>query len=488
MDITQLAKLPESKTLEFKRDTSSLDPILKCVIAFANTAGGIILIGVEDDGTIVGVNSMALAQEQLANAIAHRIKPQLVPDFQIMNIDEKQVLAIQVDYEPVPYYLADKGEESGVYIRLGNSNRLATKEMSAEIKRAHHQPFFDSAPCDGVMEEDLDKALIESVFAKREEKVDTTKLLSLGILTKKGKRIIATNAGVILFGKSDVRQKHFPFAEVRCARFAGNTRAEFIDRLNIEACILHAIDEVPKFIRRNTKMAGKFGAMQRRDIAEYSVNAIREALTNALVHANYEIPGSRIFVAVYDDKLEIQNPGIMPPGMSIEQFKAGVSRIRNPVIARIFSELGLVEEWGSGYKRIEEACRRDGYPEPQWEELVNVLRVTFYPHPEIVRDQVGTKSGPSRDQVGTKITLTPETQLILQMCQQPQTLTELMQAVGWKNRTKFRHKFIFPLLEINALQMTIPDKPNSRLQKYQSKAKKHVPLKPVVKSKKGTSK
>lgn len=142
---------------------------------------------------------------------------------------------------------------------------------------------------------------------------------------------------------------YFPFAEVRCARFAGTTRAEFIDRLEIEGGILAAINEVPKFIRRNTKMAGKFGAMKRHDIPEYPTNGIREALINALVHANYEIAGTRIFVAIYEDKLEIQNPGIMPPGMSIEQFKAGVSRIRNPVIASVFKELKLIEEWGSGY-------------------------------------------------------------------------------------------------------------------------------------------
>ena len=124
----------------------------------------------------------------------------------------------------------------------------------------------------------------------------------------------------------------------------------------------------------------------------------------ALVHANYEITGTRFFIAIYDDKLEIQNPGIMPPGMSIDQFKAGVSRIRNPVIARVFGELDLIEEWGSGYKRIKEACQKDGYPEPMWEEYSTVMRVTFYPHSDKVekpdaeassRHQVGTKSAPS---------------------------------------------------------------------------------------------
>ncbi len=467
MDIIRLAKLPESKTLEFKRDTSSLEPILKCVVAFANTAGGIILIGVDDNGDIVGLKEPARVQEQLANAIAHRIKPQILPDFHIFEAKRKSVLVIQVDHVAVPYYLSDKGEENGVYTRLGNSTRLASKELIDEIKRAHHHPFFDKTACDNVVEFDLDMQLIETVFSKRNFSIDTVKLLNLGILTKRGKRDVASNGGVILFGKPEIRHEYFPFAEVRCARFVGTTRAEFIDRLNIEDGILRAIEEVPKFIRRNTKMSGKFGAMKRTDISEYPIDGIREALTNALVHANYEIPGTRIFVAIYDDKLEIQNPGVMPPGMSIEQFKAGVSRIRNPTIARVFGELGLVEEWGSGYKRIKEACHRGGYPEPQWEELGNVLRVTFYPHPEVATvAPSGTKSGLSRDQVGTKFELDLEMSAIIDLCRNPKTVTELMKVIRWKNRTKFRQKYITPLIENDLLGMTIPEKPKSSKQRY----------------------
>ncbi len=464
MDIIKLTKLKESQTLEFKRDTSSLDSILKAVIAFANTVGGILLIGVEDDGTIVGVSQPSKVQEQLANSIAHRIKPQILPDIKMIEVRNKSVIVIQVEHIPAPYYFENKGEENGVYYRLGNSNRLANKEMIAEMKRANHHPFFDRAPCDHVTEKELDKQLIKRIFSHRKFTITTEKLLSLGILAKKGKNVFATNGGVILFGKSEIRQQYFPFAEVRCARFAGTTRAEFIDRLNIEGGILEAKDEVPKFIRRNTKMAGKFGGMQRRDIPEYPVDGIREALTNALVHANYEISGTRIFVAVYDDKLEIQNPGVMPPGMSVEQFKAGVSRIRNPVIARIFGELKLVEEWGSGYKRIKEACQRGGYPEPQWEELGTVLRVTFFPHPDIISQaKLGAKSG-------TKLALSwhpdSEMQKLMVFCERARFINEMLDLLGWRDRTKFRKKFVYPLLEKGILEMTIPDKPNSPHQQY----------------------
>lgn len=470
MDIEKLAKLPESKTLEFKRDTSSLEPILKAIVAFANTAGGIILVGIEDNGEIIGLINPAKDQEKTANSLANRVKPLLSPDFSIVNVQDKQVLVIQVDYVPAPYYLIDKGENEGVYVRLGNTNRIVNPETVLEMKRAAHQPFFDKAACDNSSEDDLDIALIHKTFEQHHIVIDTAKLLSIGILTRKGKRVVVTNGGMILFGKQEARERYFPYAEVRCARFAGTSRAEFIDRLEIEGGILSAIEEVPKFIRRNTKMAGKFGAMKRRDIPEYPVDGIREALTNSLVHANYEISGTRIFVAIYDDKLEIQNPGIMPPGMNLDQFKAGVSRLRNPVIARVFRELELIEEWGSGYKRIKEACAKGGYPEPVWEELGTVLRVTFFPHPETVSQlgsDLGTQLAPSWHPVHlTEKNLTNEEMQLLLFCTEPKQINEIMQKLNWSDRTKFRRKFLKPLLERNMIEMTIPEKPNSSKQSY----------------------
>ncbi|OGV32101.1 MAG: hypothetical protein A3E88_02705 [Legionellales bacterium RIFCSPHIGHO2_12_FULL_35_11] len=210
MDIKQLANLPESKTLEFKRDTTALDSILRSVIAFANTAGGIILIGVEDDGTIVGLNNPSKDQEKIVNSIANRVKPLLSPDFNIISVEGRQVLVIQIDYTPAPYYLADKGESEGVYMRLGNTNRAVSGEVVSEMKRAAHHPFYDKIPCDNTSELDLDMELIQRIFSKSHIQIDTEKLLSIGILVHKGKRIVATNAGVILFGKPEVRQKFFP--------------------------------------------------------------------------------------------------------------------------------------------------------------------------------------------------------------------------------------------------------------------------------------
>jgi predicted HTH transcriptional regulator len=481
VDIEQLSQLGESKTLEYKRNAQPLESILKAVIAFANTSGGIILIGVEDDGQIVGIDNEQAVQAQLANSISNRITPKLVPDISIMRVKKVSVVVVRVEHSIGPYYLRSKGVEKGAYIRVGNSNQVAGPEIINELLKMGNLLSFDKTACsdaDGTM---LDRKKIEKVFHLKDETISTSKLLSLGLVVKKGSRIFATNGGMILFGFPEKRQFYFPYAEVRCARFKGTTRAEFIDQLNIDGGILSAIDEAPKFIRRNTRVASKFGGIRRQDIPEYPFEGIREALTNALAHANYAVDGSRIFVAIYDDRLEIQNPGIMMPGMDIEQFKAGISRIRNPVIARILGELRLIEEWGSGYKRIKAACEDGGYPLPKWEEFGTALRVTFYPYQSEAtqtsasleaklgpsRDQDGTKSGPRWDQVGIKWKIDREALRLLEFCVEPKTFVELMNFMGWRNRTKFRTKYIYPLIELNLIEMTIPEKPNSRFQKYQ---------------------
>jgi ATP-dependent DNA helicase RecG len=288
-------------------------------------------------------------------------------------------------------------------------------------------------------------------------------------MVKHGSQTIPSNAGIILFANEEARFHQFADARVSCARFAGTEKVDFIDRLDIDGGLLTAIDEVPKFIRRNTRMAAEIKAIRRRDIPEYPVLAVREALLNALLHSDYSTQGSRILVAIFADRMDITNPGMLPLGTTLEDFKNGVSNVRNKVIAKVFGKMELIEQWGSGYKRIMDICTNEGYPEPNWEEFGSAVRVTFYPHP--ATKEVGTKSGPSRDQAGTKSGPSRQPELtdkekILTFCRIPRSIVEIMDLLGWKHRTKFKHKFIKPLIEQERLKMTIPDKPQSSKQKY----------------------
>jgi ATP-dependent DNA helicase RecG len=177
-----------------------------------------------------------------------------------------------------------------------------------------------------------------------------------------------------------LRKKHFPNATIRCACFAGTDKVDFIDQYDPEGTILEAMKDVPSFIRRNTRLAAKIEQIQRKDIHEYASIAIREVLTNALVHADYSIKGMNPRVAIFSDRLEIENPGMLPFGYTLDEFIAGVSHVRNKVIARVFRELHLMEEWGTGYRRIIDVCNSGGYQIPTWEEIGTAIRVVFKPH------------------------------------------------------------------------------------------------------------
>lgn len=199
MDIKALLEQPESKTLEFKRDLSSLKPILKTIVAFANTAGGILIIGKEDDGKISGLKDIQKQQDKLANAIAENILPKLLfPEFEFYTYKKKDLLIVQVHHVPQPFYIKQEGEINGVYLRLGATSRLAPPEFIAEIRRRKSNQYFDEEPCLKAAVSDLNHELISSVFSKKSQ-ITQSKLLSLNIVCNHNGKVYPTNGGIILF-------------------------------------------------------------------------------------------------------------------------------------------------------------------------------------------------------------------------------------------------------------------------------------------------
>lgn len=382
MTFAEMLTSPEGKTLEFKRDTSALKQIMRTIVAFANTAGGVIVLGRDDNGDIVGVEDPLQVEEQLTNSIADSIVPMLMPDIEIISVDGKSLLCIRVAHWFGPFFLKSEGRERGVYVRLGSSTRQAGPEFIAEIERAGQGRSFDRLPRPELSIDDLDLEVVQTTFDHVGQKITEHKLVSLGVLVSYGERLVPSNGGVILFGKEDVREQYFPDARISCALFQGENKTHFLDRLDIEGGILPALVEVPKFVRRNTRLASEIQTFVRKDIPAYSEVALREVLINAIAHADYSLTGMRIMIAIFSDRLEIQNPGLLPFGMTIESFKAGASMVRNRTIAKVLRQLSLMEEWGSGYHRIVTACTGDGYPLPEWEEIGPVLRVIFASHPQ----------------------------------------------------------------------------------------------------------
>ena len=380
MEIETLIKQPESKTLEFKRDLSSLQPILKTIVAFANTAGGIIVIGCSTSDGIMGIKNVFKGEERLANTIADSIYPPLLPEIEIATLEGKDLLIIKVAHWKAPFYLKKEGVPKGVYIRLGSTSRPAGPKLLAELQRSVLSLSFDQQPLPDLSKESLDLEKIAQIFKARGKQMNKDKLQSLEILVSHAGKLVPSVGGFILFGKPSELHKFFPDARVSCARFLGDSKANILDRYEVEGTILDAVEAVPKFIARNTRLAAQIEGIRRKDIPEYPSVSIREALINALVHNDYSVQGSHIQIAIFDDRLEIQNPGMLPFGFTMEDLKSGVSKVRNRVIARVFHELQLMEVWGSGYKRCIEDCKLGNYPMPEWEESGAAIRVIFFPH------------------------------------------------------------------------------------------------------------
>lgn len=382
MNIEQLLLQPESKTLEFKQDLSSLVPILKTIVAFANTAGGTLVIGLSSKGELKGVDNILREEERLANAIADNILPLIVPEIEMTTYQEKSLLIVKVAYWKGPFYLRKEGQELGTYVRVGSTSRPTSPEVLRELKRSSVAPSFDQEILHHLTIESLDFTKIEHYFGLVGKVVSHDNLRSMGVLASDGNGCVPSVGGLILFGKPAIRQQVLPDARVRCARFLGRDKANILDQLEVDGTIVDAVEAVAKFISRNSRLTSVFDSWQRTDIPEFPPKAVREVLINALVHCDYSIMGSHIQIAIFDDRLEIQSPGMLPFGFTLEDLKSGVSHVRNRVIVRVFHELKFMEQWGSGYKRVVEDCHAGNYPYelPKWEELGTVVRVTFTPH------------------------------------------------------------------------------------------------------------
>jgi ATP-dependent DNA helicase RecG len=155
-EIEDIIKGKEDKTLEFKGDLSSFKPIMRTLIAFANTAGGTLVIGRHDSGQIVGIEDVLQAEERIANAIADSIMPAMMPDIEIITYEAKDLLLLRAAHWRGPFYLKNEGPENGVYVRLGSTNRRAGPEILAEMYRTIRRVSFDQEPCPELSEDDLD--------------------------------------------------------------------------------------------------------------------------------------------------------------------------------------------------------------------------------------------------------------------------------------------------------------------------------------------
>ena len=462
--IDQLLSMPEGKTLEFKRDLSSPRNILKTLVAFANTAGGRLFIGVEDTSREVkGVLNPLDDEERLCNLIADTIEPRLVPDVELIAIGDKTVLGVEVyPSGSRPHWLKKEGPSDGVYVRLGSTNRKADRELIAELERSTTGTTFDELPLPAMTIDALDLEAAGALFAGQRE-LDEKNLLTLRLLAPAQGRLVPTIGGVLLFGRE--REVHFPDAWIQCGRFSGTTKSVIFDHTEIHEHLPIAVERTIEFIKKHAMRGADLSGIRRRDLWNIPMPIMREAVINAIVHADYSQIGAPLRIAIYDDRVEIENPGILLPGMTIEDVKQGVSKIRNRVIARVFRELGLIEQWGSGFRRILDEAERQGLPEPTLEEIGMKVRFTLF-LAESTSPEAGYRVA-ERD--GEQVTeqVTEQVRALLFCLKEGALGTRgAMQCLGLSHRPTFLYNYLQPAIRAGLLEMTQPGSPRSPTQKY----------------------
>ena len=367
----------EGKTLEFKESTKSSLNIIKAVVAFANTAGGTIIIGIQDKTKeVLGIEHILLEEERIANVISDSITPLLIPDIEITTYKNKELIVIHVPYLVGPYYLKKAGLEKGVYIRLGSTNRLADIETIAYLQRLSRQISFDEMPCVRAHTNALDDNAILNTLRPILKEIDEKHYKSLGLTAQHHTKTYPTYGGILLFGIN--RFEWFPDSIIRCVCFSGTTREHIVDQKDVNNNLIAAVDDCIAFINRHTNMGAKIGAIKREDIPQFPPEAVREVVINAIVHADYAMKGSAIQIAIFSDRIEFTNPGSLPFGQTIESAISGISRMRNRVIGRIFRELKLIERLGSGLPRILAIYKNKSGKMPILEEINNHFRAILF--------------------------------------------------------------------------------------------------------------
>lgn len=440
--------------LEYKEGLSS--SFARELVAFANSAGGRILVGVRDDGSVVGAKDSNDLRARIQD-MARNCDPPVTVLVETVG-DIVSVTVRESENKPVQC-------RDGFFWRQGASTQKLTRDEIRDFFRSEGAIRFDTSLCLSFRyPEDFDPEkftswLRRSGISQRGDVEDI--LVNIDAAERSGGRLVFRNAGVLFFAREV--QKFFRQAYVTCLLGKGTDKVHILDRKDFAEGAVADIEQALRFIERNTRVAYKIEELQREEVPEYPMAALREAITNATMHRDYFEAGANVFVEIYSDRIEVSSPGGLPKGLRVEELGSRSVR-RNPLIADLLHRIGFIEKAGTGIRRMRDAAVDHGCPEPQFDPG-GFFTATFWPTEASVvhatelgdRDQVGTKWGPSRDQVE-----------ILEFAREERALVELMEHLGRSNRTKFRTQVMRPLLDAGLIEMTIPDKPQSSRQRYRT--------------------
>ncbi len=356
-------RFTESDTIELKSQVGK--DICKEIIAFANTRGGTLYVGIADNGTVIGIDDADQVMLQISHMVRDSIKPDVTMfvRYETREAEGRQILAVTVQKGTRrPYYLAGKGlTPSGVYVRSGTSSDPATDIAIRSMIRDTDGDCFEDRRS---LEQELTFASAARQFAKCGVPFDKTKMQTLGCLSSDG---IYSNVAWLL---SDQCR-----STIKAAAFSGTNKNDFQDRREFGGSLFCQMEDLYAWLDMRNQVRATFSGLYRRDTRDYPEEALREALVNAIVHRDYSYSASTL-VSVYDDRIELVSIGGLPDGITLDDILLGLSVCRNPKLAAVFYRLKLIEAYGTGLPKILHAYEGSGLS-PRLEVTGNAFKITL---------------------------------------------------------------------------------------------------------------
>ena len=453
--------------LEEKRPKSWL----KSVSAFANGLGGSLFFGIDNDGIVKGLDNV----QHICEAISSKIRDYMdsLPEVEMIphDIEGLHILQLKVNAgHYTPYYYVGDGQRIA-FVRVGDESIPATAEQMVRLVLKGSNKTFDSLHTD-YKAEDYSFTILANTFRDRtKQEWDKKYLLSFGLVTGIG---TLTNAGALFADDCPLWQ-----SRLYCTRWDGTEKGDAINDAEFTGNVLMLLREAMNFVKSNTKRGWEKLPDGRKNKPEYAERAVLEAMVNHFIHRDYTVMGSEVHLDVYDDRLAIISPGGMYSGQTVQDLSIEevASDRRNPILADVMAQIDYMEKRGSGLKRIcNETKALDGYKDDlkpifksNTSQFMTIIYSMEYEPKYQLGDQyqAGTKLGLSWNQVGTKQGASwGEVENLFIALQEPKSMTELKELYGWSNTTKFKAKYITPLIDAQIVAKTLPDKPTSPNQRY----------------------
>ncbi len=379
----------ENSRVEFKRDDCHPDDLAKEMAALLNLEGGVIMLGVEDDGSVSGLaRRREVAEEWAMNVARQNLQPAVIPVWSCVRMEDgKEVGVIELPADgPGKPYKGKRGKAWTTFIRVGSTSREATREEEGRLYQAARLVRYEIKAVPDTGPDDFDMDRVESYYrnvlkrsapARSDPQGWSRLLLNSDLLVTAGRDVRASVSGLLLFGGNPNRR--LPQAGVTAVAFPGSGKDyDAIDEERIRGPLTSVvsrrgavvekgvIDRTVDFVKRNMGSVAWLEGGRRRRKTAFPVDAVREAVVNAVTHRDYAYEGTDIEISLYRDRLEIISPGRLPNGVTVEKMREGVVRVaRNELLKEILRDYGYIEHYGMGVrKRIIESMRHHNGTEP----------------------------------------------------------------------------------------------------------------------------